>query len=148
MTSRPRATRPSPDAGSALVLIPACTLILVVLAALATDLALVQLRRREALSVAASAANDAASLGTSEADLRQGLQTIDPGRATTAVNQHIATSDLSGSLARPPRVLVDGNTVDVVLAVEVEQMFSPAIPGSDPITVVTVRASATAVDLP
>lgn len=148
MTSQPSAVPRPSDVGSALALIPACTFVLIVLAALAADLALVQLRRREALSVAAAAVNDAASLGTSEAALRQGLHAIDPSRATEVVNRHIAASAVAGSLARPPRILVDDTAVEVTLEVRVEHLFSPAIPGTDPVTVVVVSASATAVDLP
>lgn len=133
-----------PDNGSVLPLLPACLLIVFVLAAVAVDLSLVQLRQRQALDVAASAADDAATLGADRESLRNGGYVLDPAATSAAVQAAVAASDLAPHLDAPPQVQVTGATVEVTLTVRAEHLFTGAIPGAARSTAVTATATATA----
>ena len=60
------------DDGSALILMPAAVLVVMVLAAITMDLSLVHLGRRETIAAAEAAANDAATFGLDERAYRSG----------------------------------------------------------------------------
>lgn len=132
----------SRDRGSVLLLVPACVLVMLVLASLAVDLSLAHMRQRQAFDLAAAAANDAATAGADPASVRRGDFTLDPARVDSVVSDVVAASELAPHLAEPPVVRVVGDQVSVELAVKVDYLFSGAMPGAPDSTVVRGRASA------
>ncbi len=133
------------DRGSALMLMPAGLLIVLVLASIAIDMTVVHLRQRQAMDVAASAANDAVTAGADPSGLRSGVYRVDPAAARRVVQRAVAASDLASHLAAAPRVSVTGDTVAVRLTVKADYIFTAALPGAPGSTTVTATASATAV---
>jgi hypothetical protein len=133
------------DRGSVLMLMPACVLVVVVLASIAVDMAMVHMRQRQALDLAASAANDAVTAGADPALLREGAFGLDAGRVQSTVERTVAASDLAAHLVGRPRVRLAGDTVEVSLDVEADYLFTGALPGTPDATTVHARASATAV---
>jgi Putative Flp pilus-assembly TadE/G-like len=137
------------DAGSALVLMPAGLLIVLVLASIAVDMSLVQLRKRQAFELAAAAANDAATGGVDQGRLRTTqAYVLDPERTRGVVGDVVAASDLASRLARPPVVTVTGAGVRVELTLEADYIFADVVPGAPDGTEVTASATATAVANP
>jgi hypothetical protein len=120
-------------------------LVVLVLASIAVDMALVHLRQRQAADAAASAANDAVTAGVDVGALRQGRYALDPGGVRAVVDRSLATSEVAPHLAGPAQVTIAGDRVEVVLTVEAEHLFTAAVPGAPDHTTVTARASATAV---
>lgn len=128
------------------MLVPAGFLVVLILASIAVDMSIVQLRQRQAFDFAASAANDAA---TAAADsVRQGSGPrdvrIDPQAAQLLVNGELAISELAPQVVRGPDVRVDGNRVEVTVSVRAAYIFAKAIPGAPDGTTVTVHATAVA----
>ncbi len=139
------------ERGSVLMLMPAAVLVVVVLAAMAVDFAILFLGERELADVAAAAANDASTAGLERDafyDCR-GL-ILDPGRARAAAGAVVAAraSDavritavdvsIANDAARP-QVTVDARGT-------VGLLFSTALPGAA--TTGTVQARAVAVAEP
>lgn len=127
------------------MLMPACVLVVLVLASIAVDMALVHLRQREALDLAASAANDAVTAGADPARLRAGDFGLDAGRVHATVDRTIAASDLAPHVVGRPSVRIAGDTVEISLDVEADHLFTGAMPGAPDTTTVHATASATAV---
>jgi hypothetical protein len=125
------------------MLMPAGVLIVLVLASIAVDMALVQLRQRQAYDLAAAAANDAATAGADQAALRSGEYRIDPGAAESVVATAVEASELAGSLAGAPEVLVTDDGVVVTVALTADYVFAGVMPGAPDGTTVTATASAT-----
>jgi Flp pilus assembly protein TadG len=134
------------DRGSALLLIPASVLIMLVLASIAVDMSLVHLRQRQALDVAASAANDAVTAGVDTTALRSGTFAVQPAAARQVVARTVAASEMAPHLVGPPEVSVDGDRVEVRLTLRADYLFTGAMPGTPDATTVTALASATAVE--
>ena len=133
------------DDGSVTMLMPACVLVVLVLASIAVDMTLVHLRQRQAFDAAAAAANDAVVAGVDPDGLRAGTYRLDPARVRRLVGQAIDASEVGTHLAAPPKITVDADTVAIVLEVEADYLFTAAMPGAPDGMVVTARASATAV---
>jgi hypothetical protein len=146
VTGRPPVGRKERDRGSALMLMPAGLLIVLVLASIAVDMSLVHLRKREAFELAAAAANDAAAAGADQGRLRSGSYVLDLDVTRAVVDDALAASELAPHLAEPPVVTVTEAGVRVELAVEAEYVFAGIVPGAPEGTI--VRASATATALP
>lgn len=136
------------DRGSVLVLMPAGVLVVLILASLAVDMSVVHLRKRQALDLAASAANDAATGGADAADLRSGTFRLDAATARQVVLRTVAASELAPDLAAEPVVTVSATGVEVTLAVEADYVFAGAIPGGPDGVVVTATAAASAASGP
>jgi hypothetical protein len=137
------------DRGSALMLMPAGLLIVLVLASIAVDMSLVHLRKRQAFELAAAAANDAATASVDQGRLRTTHDyALDPERARAVVADVVATSELASELARPPVVTVTGAGVRVELALEADYIFADVVPGAPDGTVVSASATATAAAAP
>lgn len=135
----------SKEHGSAMMLLPAAVLVILVLGALAVDVAVVHLGERQAFGAATAAANDAATYGIDPAAMRSGAApTIDPVRA-----RHAALASLAGEQALDPDaapvVHVDGSSVTVTVTLRVAYVFSQGLPGAPDGTTVTARATADAV---
>ena len=132
------------DRGSALMLMPAGVLVVLILASIAVDMSVVHLRKRQALDLAAAAANDAATAAADPGSLRAGDFQIDPTLARAVVNRVVAASELAPALAAAPVVVVSDDGVEVTLAVEADYVFAAAIPGAPDGAIVTATAAATA----
>ena len=143
----PAVRAPSGERGSILMLMPAAVLVIVVLGAIAVDLTIVFLGEREAVSLAAAAANDAATAALREDVFRErGEFVLDEARAHRIV---LASMAASSSEIDDLRVEVTFPTVDgerairVTVRGSVRYVFAPAIPGAP--RTAEVSASATAV---
>jgi hypothetical protein len=137
------------DRGSALLLMPAGLLIVLVLASIAVDMSLVHLRKRQAFELAAAAANDAATAGVDQGHLRTTHDyVLDPETARAVVVDVVAASELAPELARPPVVTVTAAGVSVELALEADYIFADFVPGAPDGTEVTATATATAAASP
>jgi hypothetical protein len=138
-----------PDRGSALMLMPAGLLIVLVLASIAVDMSLVHLRKRQAFELAAAAANDAATAGVDQGRLRTAHDyVLDPERTRAVVEDVVAASELAPRLAGPPVVSVTAAGVRVELVLEADYIFADVVPGAPDGTEVTASATATAVTAP
>ena len=134
------------DRGSALMLMPAGLLIVLVLASIAVDMSLVHLRKRQAFDLAAAAANDAATAGVDQGELRAThAYLLDPERTRAVVGDVVAASDLAPHLVGPPVVTVSGADVRVELALEADYIFADVVPGAPDGAVVRATATARAV---
>lgn len=150
MRVRPRTPRVEgrADRGSSLVLMPAGVLVVLILASIAVDMSVVHLRKRQALDLAAAAANDAATAGADPAGLRAGEFRLDPGTARRVVMRTVAASELAPDLAAEPLVTVSASGIEVTLAIEADYVFAGAVPGAPDGAVVTATASASATPSP
>jgi hypothetical protein len=136
---------PGGDAGSALLLVPAALLVLVVLGAVCVDSAAVFLGQRQLSNAAAAAAADGASALSDPAFYRSGTVALDPSAAVQRVRASLDAQSLGGlQLAGPPVVAVAGRQVCVSLTGRVRRIFASALPGFARSTTVHATAVATA----
>jgi Flp pilus assembly protein TadG len=141
--------------GSALVLVPAAVLVLVILGAIAVDLSIVFLGQRELANAAVAAANDAATAAISKEAFYRGRGHRAPGAIEVDDRQARDVAAQVLSVQAPRAVTVTGVEVrspgsQVCVAVEgrVDHLFARAIPGVPRSTTVRGRASASAVQGP
>ena len=140
--SRPAVRR---DRGSALMLMPAGLLIVLVLASIAVDMSVVHLRKRQAFELAAAAANDAVTAAVDQGRLRTTHDyVLDPERARAVVADVVAASEVAPELTGPPVVTVTAAGVRVELALEADYIFADIVPGAPDGTEVTASATAAA----
>ena len=133
------------DAGSALMLVPAGVLILLVLGALVLDTGTVFLGERALQGAAATAATDAVSAVDEQAFFTSGEISIDPARAEAVVDRSLAAQQLPGVvLTAPPEVVVAGRQVCVILRGDVRRVFGRGLPGFAHDARVSATAVATA----
>ena len=135
---------PVQDRGSVLMLVPAGLLVVLVMASIAVDMALVQLRQRQAHDLAAGAANDAATAAADQAALRTGDVLIDGDRARAVVARIVAASEHAPQVVGTPRVGVGGGRVEVEISLYADYIFAGVVPGSPDGLTVTATASAVA----
>ena len=138
--TRPHTTprRCSGDAGSALMLMPAAVLILLVLGAIAADLSHVHAQKRDLISVANSIANDAVTYGLDKDQLRQGTTAdgaypFDETRIRAAIDASLAQHASLDRQIDPAQVVITfpaPRTVQVTLRSRVEYIFARSLPGS------------------
>jgi hypothetical protein len=127
------------------MLMPAGVLIVLVLASIAVDMALVQLRQRQAFDLAAGAANDAVTAGVDQAALRSGDYVVDPDAAAEVASAVVGASRLAPDLAAPPEVTVTpAGEVQVTIALAADYVFAGVMPGAPDGTTVTATATASA----
>ena len=142
------------QSGSALMLVPAAVLVLVILGAIAVDFSVAFLGQRELTSAAAAAANDAATAISEETfygergDRAAGSIRIDEGRARRVVDQALAARAPRGVEVIDRTVEPSGGQVCVVLSGRVDYVFARAVPGMAHGTTVRGPATATAVTGP
>jgi hypothetical protein len=128
------------------MLMPAAVLIVIILGSIAVDFAVVFLGEREAASLAAAAANDAATAVDEEPFRSTGELRLDEDRARRVAE---ATIDASSSVIDDLRYEVEVGTiagepaVTVTVSGTVAYLFAPALPGAP--ARASVEASATAV---
>lgn len=139
------------ERGSALMLMPAAALILILLASIAVDFAIAFLGRRELVGLAAAAANDAATVAVSRDPLNaSGAVVVDPGAAEAYVRDYIdarrATSPVENLQVVDVVVTVNDGVanVEVALAGRVAYVLATAIPGAPDGTAVSATAGAVA----
>lgn len=130
------------DRASVLMLVPAALLVVLVLASIAVDMSLVQLRRRQAHDLAASAANDAVTAAADEQALRVGEYRIDGDDARRVARRAVAASHLADEVVGAPTVRVTAAGVEVEVALYADYVFAGVVPGAPDGS--TVRAVATA----
>lgn len=128
------------ERGSVLVLVPTGLLVVLVLASIAVDLSVVQLRRRQAFDLAAAAANDGVTAGADPRSLRRGEYTLHPGRTADAVAATIGASELGTETAWSYRTTPAG--LEVTVTVRADYIFAAVVPGAPDGTEVTATASA------
>lgn len=133
--------RGADDRGSTLMLIPAGLLVVLILASIAIDMAIVQLRQRQAHDLASAAANDAATAAADQVGLRQGAYVVDGDVADDVVARIAAASELAPIVVGTPDVTVTGDGVRVVVELRADYVFAGVMPGAPDGT--TVRATAT-----
>jgi len=121
------------ERGSALVLVPAGFVLLLVLAGIAVDAAVSFLGEREVADAAAAAANDAVVLGLDEPGFySSGYRKLVPARVATAV-QRVEAARAAGAvedLVLVPRIdpAADGvPTVTVTASATVDLVITPAV---------------------
>jgi len=132
------------DRASVLILVPAAVLIVLVMASIAVDMALVQLRQRQAYDLAAGAANDAATAAADQGALRGGAYRVDPEAARRVVEQVVAASELAPEVVGAPAVRVTPEGVEVEVALYADYIFAGVVPGAPDGRTVRAAASATA----
>jgi hypothetical protein len=128
------------------MLVPAGFLVVLVLASIAVDMALVQLRQRQAVDLAAAAANDAATAAAE--DVRRhgaGDLRVSQPAAEDVVDRIVAADELAPLVVGAPVVTVDGNRIEVELAVRADYLFAAVVPGAPHGATVRAHASAAAV---
>lgn len=132
-----------------LLLMPTALIVVMILAAMAFDVAALHHAQRQLLAAAGAAANDAATAGYDEDALRagQGL-VLDPVRVERVVAASIAAQALPYPLVGPPVVQTDaaGRRVEIVLTADVPRLFAGAVPGASDTARVRARRSAVAVE--
>ncbi len=132
------------DTGSALMLVPAGMLVMLIVAAIAVDLSAVHLAQRGLLDAAADAANDAAA-AIDEASVRDsGDHRIDADRARRFATESVLAQRIPGLDVGASRVDVDpvAGTVTVELVRTVDRIFARAIPGAAESVRISARARA------
>lgn len=118
------------DRGSALALVPAGFLVLIILGALAVDSAAAFLGQRQLDDALSAAANDAAAAVLSNpAFYGSGVVVVDPGAAARVVCQTLG-AQLDADLSQVHvQLAVQGDAVGVRATAEVTEVFGRAIPG-------------------
>jgi Flp pilus assembly protein TadG len=136
---------PRGERGTVLMLMPAAMLVLLVLASIMVDFAIVGMRSRELHNAASAAANDAVTAALSSEGLRAGETWIDADAAQRVVTRSLTHSGLR--LDAPPtvHVSVDGREVSVTVHATHEYLFADVVPGADDTFTVDVTATARAV---
>jgi Flp pilus assembly protein TadG len=130
------------ERGTVLMLMPAAMLVLLVLASIMVDYAIVAMRARELHSAASAAANDAATAAISRSGLRTGETWVDADRARRVAEAAFAAQGLE--LDQPPTVTVslDGREVTVTAHATYGYLFATAVPGAPDTFTVDVAATA------
>ncbi len=137
------------ERGSALLLMPAGVLILLVLAAIAFDLAVGFQAKRALLELADAAANDAVGHGLDEARLRaDGSSCLDAARVRRSVAATLAASDVHAELVELRLSSARTGCPDgVVITLRGTRVapFIAAVPGANPPEPLIASARATLV---
>lgn len=129
-----------PSRGSALMLMPAIFLIVIVLGAIALDLGSRHLRQRELDDVVAGAANDAAGAGLDIDHLRRtGERRLDPALSAAAAQRSAEGSGLPG-LTVTSVEMVGPLTVRVGAEITVDPILGSLV-GAGPIVLHSTRTA-------
>jgi hypothetical protein len=127
------------------MLMPAAMIVLLVLASIMVDFAVVAMRARELHNAASAAANDAATAAISHEGLRTGDTWVDEDRARALVADALATQGYA--LDAPPTVDVslDGREVTVTAHATHDYLFAGVVPGAPDSFTVDVSVTARAI---
>lgn len=133
-TPRRRSARPSADErATTLVLVPAMTLVVMALGAVAVDLSLLHAAHRDVHRVVSAAADDASAV-LDERELQvSGRVVIDPVGARGVAEAHLAAARLPGELVGPVdvRITDDRTSIEVKVVVDVPHVLLRSAPGAD-----------------
>jgi hypothetical protein len=132
------------ERGSVLMLVPAGLLIVLIMASIAVDMSLVQLRQRQAHDLAAGAANDAVTAAADHDALRAGRYAVDLDVAASVASRIVAASDLAPHVVGAPAVRVTAEGVEVEVTLYADYIFAGVVPGAPDGTTVTATATAAA----
>ena len=133
------------EAGSALMLVPAAVLVLLVLVAIVLNSATVYLGQRELSRMAATAATDATAAVDQRAFYLTGAVSIEPSLAEAIAGRSlVGQSSEAVVLDGPPMVIVKGRQVCVELSGTVRPVFGRSLPGAGAGTTIHARSTATA----
>lgn len=132
------------ERGSVLILMPCAVLIVIILGAIAVDLAAVRLGQRDLQAAATDAANDAVTAGLDEWAFRIGAgYRLDPVLVNNAAVRAIGAKGLLGVLDAAPEITINfDGSVSVRLRQRVPHIFGKAIPGTANDTLVNAIATA------
>jgi len=120
------------ERGSALLLVPAGILIVIILAAITVDASLAFMAERSAASIASAAANDAASLAIDIDHFREtGEYKIDPNIAETAEVVAASARIQAGNMFIPGTLqvqvrVIDPTQVEVIVSGQVDRFILPS----------------------
>lgn len=135
------------ERGSALILVPAGVLVLLVLGAIAVDSAMAFLGQRELSNAAAAAANDAAAAALSDAAFYgDGSLVVDRRRAREVAWAAVAARAPRGVEVLGVDVAVSGPAVCVTVRGRVPYVVARSLPLVAPFASVTGQAGAVAVE--
>jgi Flp pilus assembly protein TadG len=116
--------------GSALMLVPAGVLVLVILAAMAVDMGVVYLGQRQLADAVTAAANDAVNAGISDPGFyQQGTVRLDDTKVTDVVCAAMRAQTTTGVEHVALQVAVGPRTVAVAADGQVREVFGRAVPG-------------------
>lgn len=146
-TTRPRPPAPraeqTSDRGTALILVPAMTLVLLALGSIAVDLSMLHGAHRAVHRVVSAAADDAAGMIDTREVQQTGTVRIDPTAARRVVLAHLETSHLPGELVTVDiRVSADLRSITVSTVVRIAHVLLRAVPGAGDDELLTVTAHA------
>lgn len=145
MTERRRWTSTRADEGGSIALLaPAAVLVLVVLGAIAVDLALVQGAQRRLVDLAGTVATDAVGQVDVDAALGGGELTVDRAAAQRHADRSAAALDAADARLRAVACAVDVDLAEVVVRcrADVDAVVGRAIPGAPASREVTARDAA------
>ena len=140
---------PETERGSALMLMPAAVLVMVVLGAFAVDGALVFLGEREVANLAAGVANDIAGAALDREvfyDPEDGRVALDAERAEEVLGLALAAyqPEYLANVAALELDVTGDDQVTVTIGATVDYLFAAALPGSADGVAVSATATATA----
>lgn len=142
---RPPAPRGDPisERGTALILVPAMTLVLLALGSIAVDLSMLHGAHRAVHRTVSAAADDAAGMIDTREVQRTGSVRIDPAAARRVVLAHLEASRLPGELVTVEvQVSADLRSISVRTVVRIEHVMLRAVPGAGDDELLTVTAHA------
>ena len=129
------------ERATAVVLVPTAALVVLMLAALAVDAAVLRAQQGRIRSIAESAADDAAGMIDARRVQLDGGIVVDEAEAERTARAHLLHDGVPGVL-RSVDVRTTPDRVEVMVRVEVRRLLMGAVPGVGRITVVPVRALA------
>ena len=132
------------ERGSALMLVPAGVLVLLLLGAIAVDSSIAFMAQRELQNAAAAAANDAAAVAVDPSDIstKGSAATANAATADRLVRERFQQDLAYGLTVTDVSDDVQGNQVTVVVHGNVRYLFARAIPGAAHSQEIVVKASA------
>ena len=132
------------ECASALMLVPAGVLVLLVLAAIAIDSAAILLAQRELANQTAAVANDITTLAIDDDELYgAGRVTIDADRAAHLVERAFTEPPQGArSVEAAIEVSPDGRTISIETRAEVPWFFARVLPNADDVAVVEALSTA------
>jgi hypothetical protein len=118
------------DGGSALALVPAAFLVLILLGAMVVDNAVTYLGQRQLHDALVAAANDSVGAAVDDrAFYRGGTITLDPAKVAAVACDSVLAQHMSGVGDLQIWVSTGPGSVRVQATAEVEEVFGRAIPG-------------------
>ena len=119
------------ERGTALVMVPACMLVVLGLGTVAVDGAVLHAAQRRLLAICAAAADDAAGMVDARAVQLDGTVRLDPAAARRVALARLAPARRIGEQVGPPVVRGDAaaGTVDVATTVDVGRLVFRLLPG-------------------